>query len=274
MKRRPMRLWSTVVSQPIEARRAIAPRSRSSAADIARGRRRSLQLRRYAAARAVRRRRDRRRHVRAGLDAAAGWRSRRARFARCHRQRAGGERCAAGDVGQVGADACVRRRCRWIAWHIDAGLVHEHVAARCPAAVAAPAARSALRVEPALEIRAGGSATTRTPCARAGSRRTRRTGRGKSPALAGVNSMWFVRPGIRSCLPCRFGTQKLWMTSPARARRWTGRPTGTCDLVSGGEMCERAGRRQVLDLPPPLVGGDADVDVVAVDQRVSRRSAE
>src|SRR4051812_35052367 len=35
-------------------------------------------------------------------------------------------------------------------------------------------------------------------------------------------------PGMASRLPCKLGTQKLWMTSADASFTWMGRPTGTC----------------------------------------------
>jgi hypothetical protein len=47
------------------------------------------------------------------------------------------------------------------------------------------------------------------------------------PARSARNWIVAVRPGIRSFLPCRFGTQKLWITSSDSSVTTTGLPIGT-----------------------------------------------
>ena len=41
-----------------------------------------------------------------------------------------------------------------------------------------------------------------------------------------------MRPGIRSFVPLRFGTQRLWITSSDFKVKTTGRPTGTCSSLA------------------------------------------
>src|SRR5256885_3384965 len=48
----------------------------------------------------------------------------------------------------------------------------------------------------------------------------------KIPVLVGVMVMSVLRPGMRSSLPARLGTQKLWMTSLDWRLMCTGTPTG------------------------------------------------
>ena len=46
------------------------------------------------------------------------------------------------------------------------------------------------------------------------------------PGRSATIWMWFSRPGIRSCLPIRLGTQKEWITSADSSLISTGSPTG------------------------------------------------
>ena len=69
--------------------------------------------------------------------------------------------------------------------------------------------------------------------------------------------MSLSRPGIRSCLPARLGTQKLWITSfefRVDVHRHADRQV---KLVGGAHHLRRVGA-VVGDVPPPLVAGDGD----------------
>src|SRR6476646_10947901 len=52
------------------------------------------------------------------------------------------------------------------------------------------------------------------------------------PTLVGTMVMSPSRPGIRSCLPARLVTQRLWITSLERRMIRVGTPTGTCSSLA------------------------------------------
>ena len=107
------------------------------------------------------------------------------------------------------------------------------------------------------ELRLPARPPRRAPCGRAASRRTRRTGRERRPGRSACRQSVLTWPGIRSFLPCRFGTQKLWITSTERSVSSTGRPTGM--WISFAVAKPRAGHRvAVAHVPPPALRGDID----------------
>ena len=66
-----------------------------------------------------------------------------------------------------------------------------------------------------------------------------------------------TREGIRSRLPCRLGTQKLWMTSFDVPRIMHGPADRNVDFVGGDD--DAAGVIVgIADVPPPLIAGDFD----------------
>ena len=200
-----------------------------------------------------------------------------ARLPRRVRQRAGRERAAARDVGQVGRGRVRRPACRAIAWHITQGprsktsvpaLLLGRGGRRRRRAVARPASARSRRAA----RRPRGA-----PSARAAGRRTRRTGRGRRPAGRPAARARSTGPGIRSILPCRFGTQKLWITSVESRSNATGRPTGMWISLAVVTRSERD-RVAVLHLPPPLAAGHLDAQRVGATAACrargrSRRSA-
>ena len=141
------------------------------------------------------------------------------------------------DVGEVGRRARAGASVPWIAWHIAQVLPQEHLAAalrRRVGGLGAPA-RAGAAAQRSYSLGRLGDDVERH-VARAGSRRTRRTGRDRCRAGRRETAASRVRPGIRSFLPCRFGTQKLWITSSACSVMTTGRPTGTCSSLAVVKM--------------------------------------
>ena len=138
------------------------------------------------------------------------------RLPRRVRQRAGGDRlcgwrCASGRARVAAGDV------PWIVWHMRAGAVDG--TRRCRAALSAsvgcaagwrwPAARR--RTVPAARRSPTNAIMRVLVAAELGALAAVHAG------LVGLERMIDVRPGIRSFLPCRFGTQKLWITSSASA---------------------------------------------------------
>ena len=158
------------------------------------------------------------------------------------RQRARGERRAARDMRQVGADvppAVVPR----IVWHMTQGRDRKTSRPRCAVGGcrrggAADAAASRQRSKASARL----GDDVAAPCARAAGRRTRRTGRGRCPAGRPEARSSLCWPGIRSCLPCRFGTQKLWITSGERSVEPHRPADRDVELVGGGDdACSASG---------------------------------
>src|SRR4051794_7423163 len=52
------------------------------------------------------------------------------------------------------------------------------------------------------------------------------------PTFLGTIVTSVSRPGMRSCLPARLGSQKLWITSLERRMMRVGTPTGTCSSLA------------------------------------------
>ena len=161
--------------------------------------------------------------------------------------RPGGDSAPARNVREVRSDAAAGIRARTV-WHIAQGPAQNiSLSALFVLTVCRIRRRLALRAEPLLELL----------------RRLRNDGkrhvgvlgaavlRALSAKDAGASARIIVAlscPGIRSVLPCRFGTQKLWITSVDCSVISTGRPTGNVDLVRGGEQSAR-GRRSNTGSP-------------------------
>ena len=127
-------------------------------------------------------------------------------------------------MSEVGRDPPARRGAADLMAH-DAGLGEEDLVAAPRSVVGRCRGGRDLPVAPALEILRR-SATTSMPiwacCEPA-----------ELGALPTVDSwrsawiwIWFCRPGMRSSLPARLGTQKEWMTSEDSSLISTGSPTG------------------------------------------------
>ncbi len=157
---------------------------------------------------------------------------RRAASARCVRSGPTPPRAAVPRIVWQPAHACARKTAR-------------------PARSSAVAGRARRRRhvrEPGAE-RAGGSRDRPPPpCARAGARRTRSTGRGRRPGRSASSRIRFVRPGIRSIFRFSSGIQKLWITSAVVPTTSTRVRDRDVDLVR-----RDGARARVAHLPPPLV---------------------
>ena len=99
------------------------------------------------------------------------------------------------------------------------------------------------------------------------------------PGLSVWNHMWFGRPGIRSVLPARRGTQKLWQTS-ADLKRQIDRPmrrrrslAGTCSSLAVMKPSLLAVVVIVDVFPPPLVADDRDEQRLVARLRLGQRSS-
>ena len=247
-------------AQVLLAARAASP-SRSGAGSRSRdsARRRSLQRLQVGEQRLqVVGREPGRRHAVAGLDALrigdpAG------EVAARVRQRAGGDRARGWRSGSGRAPCAPPAGVPRIVWHIAHGpLLEDSLPALSARCVPAPAPAARWRRASASKC-AGGSATTTKRHVRVlDGRRTRRTGRDRRPAVSAWSTASLSRPGIRSVLPCRFGTQKLWMTSADCSSNRDRPADGHVDLVGGGDAAAKD-RVLVLDVPPPLMAGDLDV---------------
>ena len=184
----------------------------------------------------IRRRGGQRRHVDAGLVVLGIRDPVRARGGGVL-QRAGGERRAASDMREIGRAPSLGRCPGNRVAHRAARVLDEVASPHAPAQWRVPWRAGAERRASARNRRARPRRRT-APCARAGSRRIPRIGPGRCPPSA-RNAIVDSRPGIRSFLPARLGTQKLWMTSSARRLISTGRPTGTWSSLAVAKV--RAG---------------------------------
>ena len=90
------------------------------------------------------------------------------------------------------------------------------------------------------------------------------------PGRSAWSHVSVVRPGIMSILPWSAGTQKLWMTSREVSRTRTRRPGGNVHLVGGRHRVVVAGAG-IADLPPPLMPGHFDHELVGPRPRQDRR---
>jgi hypothetical protein len=169
----------------------------------------------------------------------------------------------------------VRRRPRagvvpWIVWHMAQLRLRNSAAALRLRRSVGSAGAGWRCARPRPRTRPADRRARRRPSSRAGSRRTRRTGRGTGRAGRRAGASCAVRPGIRSFLPCRLGTQRLWITSSDFSVTTTGRPTGTCISLAVSNMRDVA-VAVARFTPPPLVRGDLDVDRVLQRQAAPAR---
>ena len=70
--------------------------------------------------------------------------------------------------------------------------------------------------------------------------------------LVGLDGQEVLAAGMRSCLPIRLGTQKLWITSAASSSSVTGRPTGMWISLAVGRPA--AGRHSGIRCPTTIAG--------------------
>ena len=128
--------------------------------------------------------------------------------------------------------------------------------------------RASARSRPALRRRRS------APCARAEAPQYSAHWPRKTPGCVGAQPAACCRgPGTRSILPCRFGTQKLWITSVACSVNRDRPADRHVDLVRGRHLQRWIGVL-VLDAPPPLVAGDLHVKRDPARERAERAAGE
>ena len=171
------------------------------------------------------------------------------------------------DMGEVGADACRRPACRG---RCGTSRRASRGRPRCPRPRSPVAGGSARR-----EL--AGRASARTP-PRLGDDQQAHMGvlqAAEFGALAAIDAgpvgrearMSFSRPGIRSCLPARFGTQNEWITSDEFSLTLHRLARPGCGSRSRVVKVRLGSGILVAHLPPPLMAGDADRDRLLARRR-------
>ena len=159
-----------------------------------------------------------------------------------------------------GPSAAAGAACRGSCGTSTQGAVDERPAGRAAARRVGRLGRAAARcaAQPGVELVRRARRRREAPCARAGGRRTRRTGRGRRPGRSACSQSVVVVARDQVLLAVQVRHPEAVDHVVASAASSMHRPADRdVDLVGGGDAAARR-RVLVLDLPPPLVAGDLD----------------